>query len=252
MTNAPAAAAALLAYTRWSRWGGGEDEPEQTIGLCWALLRRFGTSPYRAAAWWHLGQAAEALERPLTRKADEQVGPSERYADWNGIKRFLKWGVRYQWMRLGSHYAYDREAYRRILADHPDSHLADDAAWALATAPTGGEWEGYPDGPLAQLDAYQGFLNRYPTSPLRREALVEIGHLCRYLQTAYTDTVPDAERAAHWRARALATCREILEKYPGTIEAARAASAIAEIEAGLLIFGGEVEARERDRKAAKE
>jgi len=246
--NASAADAALLARAQWNISGYSDGTPESEMGLCWALLQNFKQSSYRAAAWWRLARAADGLVPVLQvrlgiiRRDFEQRGirgERETNTQFNGeVAHFERWGVRYGVGHYGS-VRYDMDAFRRIVSDYPDSEFADDAAWALVNAPDDGEWENHPPGPLAEVAECEQFLSRFPTTPLRVEALTRIAFLCRYLQASYTWFEPDAERAANWRDRALRTYRRVLELAPGTLEAAGATSAIAEIDAGLFIFGGE-------------
>lgn len=112
------------------------------------LLESFPRSALRPAALLILGDAAaEAAER-LTREARRRLDPAEMqaggapvssyYLNYNGLDRYRRLGVVYDFDPASQSYRYDGAAFREILRRHPHAPEADEARKRLAT-PAGSE-----------------------------------------------------------------------------------------------------------------
>jgi hypothetical protein len=109
------------------------------------LLESFPRSTLRPAALLILGDAAaEAAER-LTREARRRLDPAEMSAggasvasyflNYNGLDRYRRLGVVFDFDRASKSYRYDGAAFREILRRHPRSPEAAEARKRLETPP---------------------------------------------------------------------------------------------------------------------
>ncbi|HEX8119453.1 MAG TPA: hypothetical protein VF521_19395 [Pyrinomonadaceae bacterium] len=115
------------------------------IGRARLLLEAFPRSTLRPAALLLLGDAAaEAAER-LTREAARRLDPEEMRAggapfesyfrNYNGLDRYRRLGVVYDFDGASKSYRYDGAAYREILRRHPRAPEAAEARKRLERAP---------------------------------------------------------------------------------------------------------------------
>ncbi|MBV8858628.1 MAG: hypothetical protein JOZ02_16970 [Acidobacteria bacterium] len=115
------------------------------------LLETFPRSTLRPAALLILGDAAaEAAER-LTREARRRLNPAEMqaggapvssyYLNYNGLDRYRRLGVVFDFDPASNSYRYDGAAFREILRRHPRAPEAAEARRRLA-AQRGGDF--YP------------------------------------------------------------------------------------------------------------
>jgi hypothetical protein len=217
---------------------------EAAIALYSRLAALFPRSPYRPLALYRIGQCAEQVAAEASRKKSQEEaakGQRERFDPTPPGRIELgdigKWGVTFRWAHLGGHYYYPGDAYRRILREHGNSEWADEAAFALLklTPTEVGEWEGFPEGALRDLDHWVGFTKRYPHSDVTPQALLEQVYLNRVLYEIYskpTGQFADRQKASRRRSAAENLCRRISREFPGTEFAAEAEDALADLAEG--------------------
>jgi hypothetical protein len=106
------------------------------------LLETFPRSPLRAAALALLAEAAESAAARLTRAASRRLDAREMEANgapahtyfqnFNGLDRYRRQGVNFNFDRAARQYRYDGAAWREIVARHPRSPEAEQARERLA------------------------------------------------------------------------------------------------------------------------
>jgi outer membrane protein assembly factor BamD (BamD/ComL family) len=245
--HAPGAAARLLVAARDieepppSRYG--QPPLLNALALYSRFLQFFPNSEYEAFTLYRYGQVADRLAAEARRKADQELSPEEKRSDtglmsWNGLDEYKKWGLNFSLDHLGGEYRYDGQVYARILKDHPRSPWADNAAYALLKLSRADEWEGFPDGPLAELPKWQAFLRKYPASELAPKVLLEIGYLDRVLHEVHSHekNFVSPAKANKYRRAAIDVFGKIRRQFPGTEFAARAEKNLAELSEGRNVY----------------
>lgn len=254
--SAPGAEARLLAAadekempSHWSR------DPEHLAAL--ALYSRhmelFPDSEYAALALHRFGQVADRLAVEVTREAEQQLTEDEEgyvrsHSDPEGLEKCAKWGLTLDHSHLGGHYFYGGDAYRKVVEGHGDSEWADNAAFRLLklVRERVGEWEGYPQEPLKELDLWAELLRKYPRSELKAQALLEMVYLNRVLHEIHshsTEGFADPGKAERHLEAARTLCDSIRREFPRTISAARAERHLAELVEGrhVYLFGAGID-----------
>lgn len=122
--------------------GSGEFERLARARL---LLELFPRTALRSAALLVYGDAAAEAAVRLTREARRRLDPAEMSAggatrasyfqNYNGLDRYRRLGVVYDFDEASESYRYDGAAYREILRRHPHSPEAAEARKRLAAAP---------------------------------------------------------------------------------------------------------------------
>jgi len=245
--HAPAAPARLLVAARDteepppSRYG--QPPLLNALALYSRFLQFFPKSEYEGFALYRYGQLADRLAVEATKKADQELRREAKRSDaalmgWKGLDQYKKWGLKFSPDHLGGEYRYDGQVYARILKDHPRSAWADNAAYALLRLSRAIEWEGFPEGPLAELPKWQGFLRKYPESELAPLAQLEIGYLNRVLHEIYSYEKKFASptKARKYRQAAVGVFGRIRRQYAGTEFAAQAEKDLAELSQGRNVY----------------
>jgi hypothetical protein len=108
------------------------------------LLESFPRSALRPAALLILGEAADEAAERLTREARRRLDPAEMSAggaplatyflNYNGLDRYRRLGVVFDFDPASKTYRYDGAAYREILRRHPRSPEAAQARQRLEPA----------------------------------------------------------------------------------------------------------------------
>jgi hypothetical protein len=221
------------------------DQPDDLAAL--ALYSRmselFPKSDYQALALWRFGQVGKRLAVVATRDAravygDLPVQSDDMYTEWTGLRRYQRWRLTFEFSHLGQAYYYGGDAFREIVAQHPDSEWADNAAYELIRlSQADGEWEGHPDGPLAYLRKWQDFVRRYPRSDMRPAALLDMVYVNRVLYEIYSDgQFADPAKARMYRQAAERICGNVNREFAGSEYAARAERNLAELAIGHNIY----------------
>jgi hypothetical protein len=106
------------------------------------FLEAFPRSPLRPAALLAFGDAAEEAADRLSREARRRLDPREMEAggapfasyflNYNGLDRYRRQGVVFEFDPLAKQFHYDGAAWREILRRHPQSHEAAEARRRLA------------------------------------------------------------------------------------------------------------------------
>lgn len=106
------------------------------------LLESFPRSTLRPAALLILGDAAAESAERLTREARRRLDPAEMqaggapaasyYLNYNGLDRYRRLGVVFDFDPASQSYRYDGAAFREILRRHPRSPEAEEARRRLA------------------------------------------------------------------------------------------------------------------------
>lgn len=247
--SAPGADARLLAAahekempSHWSR------EPEHLAAL--ALYSRhmeiFPDSEYAALALYRFGQAADRLAVEAIREAEQQLTQEQRaydraYTDWQGLEKYAKWGLTFDYSHLGGYYFHGGAVYRKVAERHGDSEWADNAAFRLLelVGEQGGGWEGHPQEPLKKLDLWAEFVRKYPRSELKPEALLEMVYLNRVLHEIHSHSTAgfaDPGKAERRLEAARTLCDTVRREFPSTIFAARAERHLAELAEGRHVY----------------
>lgn len=247
--SAPGADARLLAAadekedpSHWSR------EPEHLAAL--ALYSRhmelFPESEYATLALYRFGQVADRLAVEAIREAEQQLTQEQRaydraYTDWQGLEKYAKWGLTFDYSHLGGYYFYGGDVYRKVVERHGDSEWADNAAFRLLelVGERGGGWEGHPQEPLKKLDLWAEFVGKHPRSELKAQALLEMVYLNRVLHEIHshsTEGFADPAKAERHLEAARALCDSIRHEFPRTIFAARAERHLAELAEGRHVY----------------
>ncbi len=213
----------------------------------------FPDSEYAALTLYRFGQVADRLAVEATREAEQQLtqeqkGRDSSYADWEGLREYAKWGLAFDYSHLGGHYFYGGDAYRKIVEQHGDSGWADNAAFRLLklVRERVGEWGGYPQGPLDELDLWAEFVRKHPGSELKPDALLEMVYLNRVLHEIHShspEDFADPGEAERHLAAARAGCEAIRSVFPDTIFAVRAERHLAELVEGghVYLFGAGID-----------
>jgi len=226
-------------------------EPDHLAAL--ALYSRhlelFPDSEYAAFALYRFGQTADRLAAEATKDAERQLTREQKrydacHTEWEGLKKYTEWGLTLDYSHLGGHYFYGGAAYRRIVEEHARSEWGDDAAFRLLRLARErvGEWEGWPQEPLKELGLWTEFVNQYPRSELRPQALLEMVYLNRVLHEIHSHSAQgfaDHEKAKRHLEEARKLCKSIQGGFPRTIFAARAEKNLAELAEGghVYLFG---------------
>lgn len=226
-------------------------EPDHLAAL--ALYSRhiefFPDSEYAAFALYRFGQMGDRLAAEATKEAKRQLPrEQERWdassTDWEGLQKYTEWGLTLDYSHLGGHYFYGGAAYRRIVEKHARSEWADDAAFRLLklVRERVGEWEGWPQEPLKELDLWTEFVEKHPRSELKPQALLEMVYLNRVLHEIHSHSAEgfaDPEKAKRHLEEARKLCKSIQRGFPRTIFAARAEKNLAELAEGghVYLFG---------------
>lgn len=228
-----------------SHWS---QEPDHLAAL--ALYSRhmefFPRSDYAALALYRFGQMGDRLAVEATREAErkltrEQKSPDASCVAWEGLEKYAKWGLGLDYSRLGGHYFYGGAAYRRVVEEHPESEWADDAAFRLLklVRQRVGEWEGWPDEPLKELDLWREFIEKYPRGGLKPLALLEMVYINRALYEIYSHPrgdFADPEKASRHLEEARKLCQGIQREFARTIYAAQAEKNLAELAEGRHVY----------------
>jgi hypothetical protein len=110
------------------------------LHLAHVFVTHFNRSPLRPKALMILGQEAEAAARSLSDQAGRRLSGSSNgasslkrqlFLNYDGLDRYNRLGVLFDYDESGSRYAYDGWAYREIVARYPKSDEATTAAERL-------------------------------------------------------------------------------------------------------------------------
>lgn len=109
------------------------------------MLQAFPRSTLRPAALLLFGDAANEAAERLTREARRRLDPSEMAAggapapsyflNYNGLDRYRRLGIVYDFDAATGRYRYDGAAFREILRRHPHAPEAAEARKRLAPTP---------------------------------------------------------------------------------------------------------------------
>lgn len=109
------------------------------------------------------------------------------------------------WEAAADGLQYNRTHYKTILEKHSESPIADEAAYRLIVWQK--DYQGRPEGPLAELQALEAVLEKYPDSSLRYEILYKMAYRCHVLYEIYEFSprpqTRDHAKADQYRAKAL-------------------------------------------------
>lgn len=110
------------------------------LHLAQIFVTHFDRSPLRSKALWILGQEADAAARSLSDQAGRRLSASANgtavqkrhlFLSFDGLDRYNRLGVLFDYDESGHKYVYDGWAYREILTRYPKSDEAAKAAERL-------------------------------------------------------------------------------------------------------------------------
>jgi len=127
---------------------------------------------------------------------------------------------------------YNRTHYKTILEKHPESPIADEAAYRCIVWAT--DYQGRPEAPLAELQALEAILEKYPSSSLRYEVLYKMAYRCHVLCEIYRFAPQhrDERKAEQYRAKALYLYRLALNAPSQNVYAQKAWEGLRVLEEG--------------------
>jgi hypothetical protein len=204
------------------------------IELLELFLKRF---PRSELYTWALQRLGESLEGALEVEYAEPVrkGTRERDARRDFLERHARHGC---WREDAPALQYDGSHYRTILEQHPDSPIADEAAYRLITWEE--DYRGRPEPVARELASLEQVLERYPETSLRYEILYKMAYRCHVLHELYAFSlrsgVRDRERAEQYRTKALYLYRLALGSPRHTVYTARAWEGMRALEEGRRIY----------------
>lgn len=174
---------------------------EDAASLFQLFLDTFPQSEKATWALQRLGESCEGLLAAEYTKRVEAGAPEERTR-----RLFLERFGRYEcWDDTGEALVYNLLHYMTILEQHPDSDIADEAAYRVIPRETA--YGGMPEGPERELHALEDVLERFPSTTLRYKILYEMAYRCHILYEIYAFS-PRAEqrrpdRAQQYRQKAV-------------------------------------------------
>jgi len=198
------------------------------------FLREFPRSKRYTWGLQRMGEAMQGLLagyylRPIARGQDEPVVRTAFLASYGG------YGC---WVTGAGRLRYDGSHYRRLLADYPDSDIADEAAFRLVLLDS--DPQGRPENIARELQDFEQVLERYPTTTLRCEILYEMAYRCHRLYElyAYSDRPGEAdpEKARYYREKALYLYSLALKSPQHSLFAEKAWENLQDLQDGRRIF----------------
>jgi outer membrane protein assembly factor BamD (BamD/ComL family) len=130
---------------------------------------------------------------------------------------------------------YDGSHYRRLLADYPDSNIADEAAYRLVLLHT--DPDGRPENIRQELGYFEEVLERYPTSSFRHEIFYEMAYRCHRLYERYTYSgQSDLQQARLYREKAVYLYSLALKSPQHGLFAEKAWKNLQDLEDGRRLF----------------
>ena len=212
-----------------------------------AILFGEAISAEQAASEPHAAAGAALDARRLYRMSAELFpqGPRAGEALWRSAD--IRWQLQKQdAATLPS--AHEKENYLRQLPDEsemkliekqfPGSKWASYAAYELIDNKLCGDWQGAEKCPEKEAGYYGEFADRYPDSPRAPQALYEAAWRLACAGDMWISD-NDEKRSTDDRNRSVAAAAHLLEKYPATDYAARAAGLAYKVQHAIPIYGSD-------------
>lgn len=161
---------------------------ESSITLCRQFLDRYPESERKDGVFIKLGESYEGLlRREYHARIEEGMEEASARAAF-----FAKYNHYDCWEDKEGVLVYNKEVYRRLLAENPHSPYADEAAYNLIS------WEEEADADPSRLrneiDSLNKLLNTYPTSTLRPKIFFQLGYRFHLLYEIYSFSPDHAQR----------------------------------------------------------
>ncbi|MBM4312002.1 MAG: hypothetical protein FJ119_13790 [Deltaproteobacteria bacterium] len=202
--------------------------------LLQVFLREFPDSKRYTWGLQRMGEAMEGLLKnyylqPLERGRDERAAREAFLASYGS------YGC---WKTDSSRVSYDGSHYRRLLADYPDSNIADEAAYRLVLLNT--DPEGRPESIKRELQYFEEVLERYPTTSFRYEIFYDMAYRCHRLYELYSYShqpgEADRQQAQLYREKAVYLYSLALKSPQHGLFAEKAWKNLQDLEDGRRLF----------------
>ncbi len=144
--------------------------------------------------------------------------------------------------------AHEKEAFLREQADetemhrieklYPGTQWAGFAAFDLIDNKLCGDWQGSEQCPEKEAGYYQGFADQYPDSPRAPHALYEAAWRLACAGDMWAQD-NNQGRSTDDRNHSVVVAQHLVQKYPGTDDAARAQDLIYKVDHAVPIYGSD-------------
>lgn len=152
---------------------------ESSIKACQQFLSQYPQSKGRDAVLMRMGESFEGLL-----KQDYQDLVAQGMDEENTRTSFLAKYSHYNcWEVREGDLVYNKEIYRQLLAESPESHYADEAYYNLI--PWEKEYAENPHGIEKEITCLKELLAKYPTTSLRPKILFQLGYRFHLLYEIY-------------------------------------------------------------------
>lgn len=230
-----------------SGWIQDTDVVDSTTPNGQAILFGEGISDEQVASSAHPAPGAAEEARRLYRMAAELFpkGPRTAEAMWRSAD--ILWQIQKEdAATLPS--AHEKENYLREQPDesemrmiqklYPGSQWASFAAWDLIDNQLCGDWQGSEQCPEKEAIYFNQFAGRYPDSPRAPHALYESAWRLACAGDMWAED-NNQKRSTDDRNQSVDTAQHLLQKYPDTDYAARAAALIYKVDHAVPIYGSD-------------
>jgi hypothetical protein len=152
---------------------------ESSINTAQRFLSQYPQSPAKDAVLMRLGESFDGLlHQYYTSLIEEGMDPAEARVSF--IERYGHYGC---WEEQSGTLVYNKEIYRRLLEENPDSNYADEAAYNLIVLKR--DYEGDPDQIRREITSLEEVITKYPTTSLRPKIMFQMGFRFHLLYEHY-------------------------------------------------------------------
>jgi outer membrane protein assembly factor BamD (BamD/ComL family) len=200
-----------------SRRRGRRGAAQDAMRLYYRMAEYFPNSPLAGESLYRAADIRWQLD-----KEDIFTRPSSKERD-----PYLRQSIDDEWMK-------------QVMKKFPNSKWADLAAFTVLDNKLCGDWQGLSKCPEKEADIYEKFANEHPQFNTAAQALYNAATRRAALIEIYK-TEEQPKKSAEARARGIALCQSILQKYGQSDWAPRARRLLYLMEQNIPTFGNETE-----------
>jgi outer membrane protein assembly factor BamD (BamD/ComL family) len=153
---------------------------ESTINTSRQFLSQYPESPGKDPVLMRMGESFDGLLHQHYQSLIDE-GMDEAAARSSFLERYGHYDC---WEERSGSLVYNKEIYRRLLEENPDSNYADEAAYNLIIFEQ--EYVEDPDRIRAEITSLEKVITKYPTTSLRPKIMFQMGYRFHLLHDLYS------------------------------------------------------------------
>ena len=153
---------------------------ESSINTSRQFLSQYPQSPAKDAVLMRTGESFDGLLHQYYQSLIDE-GMDEPAARASFLERYDHYDC---WEERAGTLVYNKEIYRRLLKENPESHYADEASYNLIVFER--DYQEDPDRIRREVTSLEEVITKYPTTSLRPKILFQMGYRFHLLYELYS------------------------------------------------------------------